>query len=140
MNWTIDSGPMPSHIRIETSGEASIESFAAMWDDILASPHWRADLTVLMDNRNLHGFRDPDQFTTAAIEYFAKNALRLGRSCIASISTEPTNFKYARQFQYGIRLHGSNVVLQVFGSETQAVEWLNHYASLRGNDDPKVVA
>jgi hypothetical protein len=140
MKWTIDSGSMPYYVRVETSGKASPESFAAMWDEILESDFWRPGLTVLMDNRKLKPLKDADAFTNAGIEYFAKNAARIGHACISTISSQPENFKYARQFQHGIRLHGSDVALQVWGSDTQAVEWLNYYSSLHSKENARVAA
>ena len=106
-----------------------------MWDEILESDFWRPGLTVLMDNRKLKPLKDADAFTHAGIEYFTKNAARIGRTCISTISAQPENFKYARQFQYGIRLRGSDVALQLFATETQAVEWLNHYSSLHSKEN-----
>lgn len=130
MKWKIDTSSMPSYLRVKTSGEASPEDFAAMWDDILSSDYWRPGLPVLMDNQNLDPLKDADAFTTAAADYFAANSDRLGKTCISTISSGPENFKYARQFQYGTRLRGSDVVLQVFNSESDAVRWQDHFAGL----------
>src|SRR5512142_2676387 len=133
MEWKIDRSSMPSFVRIETSGEACPESFAEMWNEVLAGEFWRPGSTVLIDNRKLKPLKNADAFTTAAIEYFVDNRERIGKACISSISSFPYHFKYARQFQYGIRLRGSDVVLQLFGTETQAVEWLDHYCHLHRN-------
>ena len=135
MEWIIDSGSMPLYLRVETNGEASEEDFAAMWDAILGSESWRPGLPVLMDNRKLEPIKDPGPFTMSGIEYFAINASLVGKACIATISLRPENLKYSRQFQYGTRLRGSDVVLQIFGSETQAVDWLTHYGSIRDKED-----
>jgi hypothetical protein len=135
MEWKIDGSSMPFYIRVETSGKASPERFAEMWDEVLASEHWRPGQTVLVDNRKLEPLKDADRFTEAGIEYFAKNAARFGKACIATISVFPENFKYARQFQYGTRLRGCDVVLQVFGSEKQAVDWLDHYGKLHSEEN-----
>src|SRR6476469_10574283 len=115
MKWTVDSSPMPAYVRVEASGEATPEGFAAMWDDILASDFWCPGLTVLMDKRKLDPLKDPEALTMANIEYFARNAARFGHTCISAVSSYPENFKYARQFQYGIRLRGCDVVVQLFG-------------------------
>jgi hypothetical protein len=135
MKWTIDKRSMPSYVRIETSGEASPEDFAAMWDKILQSDFWRPGLTVLLDNQKRKPLKDPDGFTCAAIEYFEQNADRIGNACISTISSQPEYFKYARQFQYGLRLKGSHVVLQMFTSESQAVKWLDYYSARQINDN-----
>ena len=126
---------MPSYIRIETDGEASPADFVAMWDEILQSAFWRPGLPVLLDNRQLKPLRDPDAFTASSIKYFAENASRLGNTCISTIGSLPDNFKYARQFQYGTRLRGCDVILQLFGSETQAVKWLDHYSTVRDQEN-----
>jgi hypothetical protein len=140
MDWKIDSSSMPSYLRIETDGAASSESFAAMWGEILASDLWRPGLTVLIDNRKLSAIKDADGFTMAAIDYFAKNTALIGKACISVVSSRPENFKYARQFQYGIRLNGSDAVIQVFSTEKQAVEWLDHYSGLRHSEINRVTA
>lgn len=134
MKWTIDRGSMPSYLRVETDGKASIDDFAAMWDAILACESWHPGLTVLMDNRKLTPLEDADAFTEAGIEYFTKNADRVGKAFISVIVSEADNFKYARQFQYGIRLRGSDVALQIFGSEARALEWLDHYFVLHEHE------
>ena len=140
MDWTIDEGRMPSYIHVETSGEATAQDLAAMWDEILSSKSWRPGQTVLLDNRKLAPIKDPDPFTMAGIDYFTRNAARVGKACISTISSEHDSFKYVRQFQHGIRLKGSDVVLQLFNSETQAVNWLNHYSSVYRNLNSRTAA
>jgi hypothetical protein len=140
MKWNIDSSSMPSYLHVETDGEPTSESFAAMWDEILQSDFWHPGFTVLIDNRKLKPFKDADAVTTSSIDYFAKNNARIGKACISVVSSRPENFKYARQFQYGTRLHGCDAVLQVFGTETQAVEWLNHFSLIRSKQDDRVAA
>ena len=140
MDWKIDIDSMPSYVRVETNGEASPNSFAEMWDEILKSEFWYAGLSVLMDNRKLKPLKDADALTTAAIEYFAKNSERIGKVCIATLTAQPENFKYARQFQYGIRLRGSGVALQIFSSEKQCVEWLDHYSEIRSKENHSATA
>lgn len=140
MKWNIDTSSMPSYLRVETNGEPTPESFAGMWDEILQSDFWRPGFTVLIDNRKLKPLKDADALTTASIDYFAQNAARIGKACISVVSSQPENFKYARQFQYGTRLQGCDAVLQVFGTESQAVEWLDHFSIIRNNQNHSVAA
>jgi hypothetical protein len=137
MKWTIDKGPMPSYLRVETGGAASSKGFAAMWDEILASNVWHPGLTVLIDHRNLKPPKHAEALTRAGIDYFAKNAVRIGKACISMVSARPEDYKYARQFQYGSRLHGCDVVLQLFGTETQAIAWLNYHYSVYRTEHAK---
>ena len=140
MKWTIDTGSMPSYLRVETFGEPSVEGLVAMWDEIINSDFWTPGTTVLMDNRKRHPFKDPDAITRAGIEYFVQNADKIGNSCISTICSFPEHYKYARQFQYGIRLRGSDVVIQVFGTESRALEWLRHFSHLHVPENQAAIA
>jgi hypothetical protein len=140
MNWKIDTRSMPAYLSVETTGEASPKSLAAMWDEILESNFWRPGLMVLMNIQKLKPIRNPDALTVAGIEYFAKKADRVGKTHISTITSHPEYFKYARQFQYGIRLHGCDVIIQLFGTETHAVEWLNYYCELPVTQSETVLA
>jgi hypothetical protein len=133
MKWMIDKSRLPSFVRVVTSGEPTLHHLKAMWQEIIESDFWYPGLTVLVDNRILKPLKDPDSFTTGAIEFFTANKAILGKACIAVISNQPDNFKYARRFQYGIRLGGSDAVLQLFGTETQALAWLNYFHR-KGNE------
>ena len=134
MKWTIDNGSMPYYIRVETDGDASSESIVAMWDELIQSDSWSPGLTVLIDNRKLKQLKDGEAITNACIDYFAENKDRIGKACISTVSDHPENFKFARQFQYGTRLKGSDVVLQLFTSESQALRWLDHYSKLQPDE------
>jgi hypothetical protein len=140
MKWTIDKSSLPSYVRIETSGEPQLSDLMSMWLEIIESDFWKPDFTVLLDNRKLTPINEPDSFTRGAVEFFAANRDIIGKACIAVLSNEPNNFKYARQFQYGIRLKGSDAVLQIFNNETQALNWLEHYCKARETKDWAVAA
>jgi hypothetical protein len=138
MDWTIDKRSMPAYVRVETTGEASTKSLAAMCDEILESDFWRPGLMVLVDIQKLKPLKNADAITMAGIKYFAKRAALVGKACISTISSHPEYFKYARQFQYGVRLNGCDVVLQLFGTQTQAVAWLDYYWSLHSKEKARV--
>lgn len=132
MNWSLDTAAMPAYLRVDCWGKPNSVDFEAMWDEILSLDGWNPGLGVVFDNRSLEQHSDPDSCTMAAIAYFATHKTEIGDSCVALISNSPRDFKYARQFQYGIRLRGSNVTLQIFNSESQAIQWVDHFCSLRG--------
>jgi hypothetical protein len=140
MKWTIDTSRLPSFVRVNTGGEPSADDFMAMWAGVIQSEFWVPNLPILIDNRNLKEINEPDKFTRAAIEFFAEKAKLVGRSCIAVISVQPDNFKYARQFQYGIRLKGADAVIQLFNSEQQALAWLEHFCQVREANGETVAA
>ena len=131
MNWALDTAAMPAYLRVDCSGVPTIADFEAMWDEILSRDDWTPGLGVVVDNRSLEPNSDPDACTIGAIEYFSRQRTRIGDSCIALVSNASQNFKYARQFQYGIRLRGSNATLQIFNSDTQAAQWVESYCNLR---------
>jgi hypothetical protein len=83
---------------------------------------------------------EPEKFTEATIEFFAENKETIGHACIAALSSQRDSFKYARQFQYGIRLKGSTAVIQLFISETQALQWLDHFCKVRDDQPAKAKA
>ena len=134
MIWTIDKSRLPSYVRVETGGEPLLSDFMDLWQELIDNDFWQPDFTVLIDNRKLGPIKEPDKFTMGAIEFFAANKDLVGKACITVISVEPENFKYSRQFQYGISLKGSDSVIQIFGTETQALDWLEHYCKLRDDE------
>jgi hypothetical protein len=140
MKWTIDKSHLPSFVRVETDGKPVLNDLMDLWQELIESDFWQPDFTVLIDNRSLGPISEPDKFTMGAIEFFAANKDQVGKACIATISAEPNNFKYARQFQYGIRLKGSDAVLQIFGTETQALDWLEHYCKMKNEKGWAVAA
>jgi hypothetical protein len=131
MNWTLDSAAMPAYLRVTCQGKPAIIDLESMWTDVLSYADWTPGLPVLVDVRSLDFHKDPDACTMAAIDFFAKHKIQIGDSCIALLSAGSQSFKYARQFQYGIRLRGSNVTLQIFNSDSQAIQWIENYCSLR---------
>jgi hypothetical protein len=133
MKWTIDKSRLPDFVRVETSGPPDLDDLMTMWDEIVESDFWQPGFTVLLDNRKLKEAKDPSRYVSAAIEYFAENKDRLGTACIAALGVKSVSFQHARRFQYGIRLKGSDVVLQMFDSESQALAWIDHFCKLRGD-------
>lgn len=133
MKWTLDTAAMPAYLRVDCRDKPNIADFEAMWNEILSLEDWTPGMGVVFDNRPLESNADPDRCTMAAIDYFSRQKDRIGDSCIALISNVSREFKYARQFQYGIRLRGSNVTIQIFNSETQAVQWVKNFCNLRGH-------
>jgi len=131
MKWTVDKSHLPSFVRVDTEGEPALTDFMDMWQELIESDFWQPDFTVLIDNRKLGPIKEPDKFTMGAVGFFAANKDLVGKACIATVSAQPDNFQYARQFQYGIRLKGSDAVLQIFGTETQALDWLEHYCKIK---------
>ena len=131
MKWTIDKSRLPSFVRVNTNGDAKLDDLRNMWSELIQSDFWQPGFPVLIDNRKLKQSKDPGEFTSGAIDFFAENKDRVGPSCIAALGAQPVNFTFARQFQYGIRLKGSDAVLQIFGTEAQALDWLEHYCQLR---------
>jgi hypothetical protein len=140
MEWTIDKSRLPSFIRVETRGEPQLKDLMDMWQEILESDFWKPGLNVLVDNRKLGQIKERDRFTLGAIEFFAAHRKILGTACIAAIRNEPTNDKYVRLFQYGVTLKGSDAVLEIFSSETEAITWLEHYCKAGETKDWAVAA
>ena len=140
MKWTIDKSRLPAFVRVETSGKPDLDGLISMWDDIVDSAFWEPGLTILIDDRKLTQIPEPDKFTEATIEFFAENKETIGHACIAALSSQRDSFKYARQFQYGIRLRGSEAVIQLFISETQALQWLDHFCKVRDDQPAKFKA
>jgi hypothetical protein len=140
MKWTIDKSRLPAFVRVETSGKPDLDGLISMWDDIVDSAFWEPGLTILIDDRKLTQIPEPDKFTEATIDFFAENKETIAHACIAALSSQRDSFKYARQFQYGIRLRGSEAVIQLFISETQALQWLDHFCKVRDDQPAKFKA
>jgi hypothetical protein len=128
MQWAFDKAHLPSYIRIKRSGKVTLGEYTAMWDEILESAFWRPGLPVLFDTREVEPIEDGEELAIGAIEYFEENMGRIGMCCIASISIDRDHYIYARQFQHGIRLFGSDVTMLIFNDEATAVEWMERYS------------
>ena len=133
MKWTIDKGSLPFFVRIDTRGEPTVRDLAAMWSEVIESDFWKPGFTALLDNRKLNVARDPNEFVSGAIAFFSENKERIGPACIASVGVNPVSFQHARRFQHGIRFKGSDAVLQIFNTEPQAVQWLDHFCKTGKN-------
>jgi hypothetical protein len=131
MNWTFDRTALPEYIRITTVGEASLAGFVAMWEELLNCDFWRPGLSALFDNRNLTEPTIRGHNMTGGVDFFVQNADRIGSSCIVVVSEDGDRYMDARRFQYGVRLRGCDAILQVFDTDTNAVEWLSNYSRVK---------
>src|SRR4029078_1179425 len=107
MRWELDRTNLPAYIRVNTSGQATLSDYVAMWDEVLASDFWRPGMNVLLDNQKLKPARDMETFTIGRVEYFISRDKQIGPASISAISPNDENYSYARQLQYGLRLRGS---------------------------------
>lgn len=128
MIWTIDNSTLPNFIRVENEGDVTFEGFSSMWDAILQSAFWRPGTPVLFDNRKINKVPSDgsgSRLTDASMRYFSSRAEEIGQSRIAILSAGDSNYRYTRQFQYGIRTRDVPVNLQVFFAEKDALAWLS---------------
>ena len=70
----------------------------------------------------------------ALIRYFVERRYDIGKSCIATVRPSPSAYNNIRQFEYGIRLRGSEAVVRNFMSTHNAAEWLTNHAGMCGVD------
>jgi len=133
MEWTIDKSSLPKYVRVNASGEPSIDGLLDMWSEVISSEFWRPGFALLLDNRELGQCKDPTALTLSILEFFADNRERFGKACIVSLAVRAIDETHVRMFEYGIKLNGSDVETQVINSETEAKEWLENYCKLRDN-------
>jgi hypothetical protein len=133
MKWTFDHSQMPVCVRVDVEGDATLEGTFALWNEIITSDAWHPGMSVLLDITNLSQFGGGgSQIMQKLIGYFIEHREEIGKSCIAIVRPNPEVYNYGRQFEYGIRLRGSAVVVRNFLNVEHASEWLANNARLSG--------
>jgi len=126
MKWTIDHSRLPVFIRVDVDGTASSEDNIALWSALLSLNEWQPGTSVLIDNRKLEPPRiGSSQMMMDLTQFFIQRKEKIGPACIAIIRTSSEGYAYSRQFEYGLRLRGSEVIVRNFGDEKEAVAWLS---------------
>ena len=133
MKWTIDDSSMPMCLGATIEGEPSIDGYLDLWNAVLAHDKWRPGVSVLIDALRREPFGSQAlAITDELAQFFAKNSGKLGRSCIASLASEPESYKFSRVLEYSARLRGSSVVLHTFPDEESAIHWLSYVQAAHG--------
>ena len=126
MKWNIDHSNLPVYVRVTVEGQPAVEDNRAMWDEILASEHWKPGTSILYDNSRLDALgTTATRITEESVRYFIEREAEIGPTCIAVYRGTRDIPTYSRQFQYAIRLRGSSVIIRNFADEDAAVEWLS---------------
>ena len=125
MKWTFDHSRLPAFLQVSVEGQASVDDAHALLDELLESEFWRPGLAVLVDISRM---------MQALIRYFVERRYDIGKSCIATVRPSPSAYNNIRQFEYGIRLRGSEAVVRNFMSTHNAAEWLTNHAGMCGVD------
>jgi hypothetical protein len=135
MKWTFDHSRLPAFLQVSVEGQASVDDAHALLDELLESEFWRPGLAVLVDiSRMLPTGADRHVIIQALIRYFVERRYDIGKSCIATVRPSPSAYNNIRQFEYGIRLRGSEAVVRNFMSTHNAAEWLTNHAGMCGVD------
>src|SRR6185437_13159235 len=128
MKWTSDTSGLPTYLRITASGDVTLESYVAMWSEILAGDVWRPGMSVIIDGRGFFPVA-PEQLkgmTTDLANFFAERTAELGPSHIARL-VNSDNFQSARRFQYALITRDLPMTFQIFANESDAVLWLEYF-------------
>jgi hypothetical protein len=122
MEYTIEFGGAPQDVTITTSGSASAEGLIGYITDLVASPRWRAGMTILVDHRLLDGrplcAADIKAFATAVV----KRDEQIGPSRVAIVVPNPLMFGFARMYE--LHAERSRAQSKVFYSHSDALSWL----------------
>jgi hypothetical protein len=126
MKWTIDHSNLPVFIRVDADGIASSKDNIALWSELLDLSDWKPGVSVLIDNRELEPPRiGSSQMIMDLTQFFIDRKDRIGSACIAIIRISSEGYAYNRQFEYGLRLRGSEVIVRNFSDENEAISWLS---------------
>ena len=102
-------------------------------DDLISSERWHPGMSVLIDTSGIPPTgSNRNAIIEDLIRYFIERKQDIGKSCIATIRPRSDAYNYIRQFEYGIRLRGSEAVVRNFMSESHAADWLKNHAGMCG--------
>jgi hypothetical protein len=133
MKWTFDHSRLPVYLQVTVEGKPSAEEVIALWDEMTMSGLWHPGMSVLLDSSKLAPMgTDGSRIIQDLIRYFIERREQIGKSCIAMVRSNAETYSYVRQFEYGIRLRGSSVVVRNFASPEHAAEWLTNHAGMCG--------
>ena len=119
--WIIDMSSLPVYLTVKTEGMPSVADTTELWNELLASDHWRTGMCIMFDNRAMERFpRRRQRFRDhlVGIEISESCIERIGNARIAVLIGKPENFIYHRQFQYGLALRGIPANTQIFSTKT----------------------
>ena len=135
MKWTFDHSQLPAFLRVFVEGKASVGDARALLDELIESDRWHPGMSVLVDISGLPS-SDGERHTIIQdlIRYFVEHRKEIGKSCIATVRPSAEAYNYIRQFEYGIRLRGSEAVVRNFMNERHATDWLTNHAGMCGVD------
>ena len=135
MKWTFDRSQLPSYVKVSVEGQASVDGARALLDQLIESEFWHPGMSVLVDISGLSAIgTDKHAILQDLIRYFVEHQKIIGKSCVATVRPSPDAYNNIRQFEYGIRLRGSEVVVRNFMNVHNAAEWLTNHAGMCGVD------
>jgi hypothetical protein len=135
MKWTFDHSSLPVYLRVIVEGRANVDDARALLDELLESELWRPGMCILADISGLLPTA-PDRQTMIQelVRYFIERQQHIGKSCIATVRPRAEAYNYIRQFEYGIRLRGSEAVVRNFINPDHAIDWITNHAGMCGAD------
>ena len=133
MKWTFDHSQLPVYLRVIVEGKVSVDDARALMDELVNSQQWHPGMSILVDISELPPTSDNWQvIVRELIRYFVERRHDIGKSCIATVRPHAEAYNYIRQFEYGIRLRGSEAVVRNFVNADHAAEWLMNHAGMCG--------
>jgi hypothetical protein len=140
MKWTFDHSQLPVYVRVIVEGKANINDARALLDELVLSELWHPGMSVLVDISEMPPTGD-DRFAIIQdlIQYFIERRQDIGKSCIATVRPRAEAYNYIRQFEYGIRLRGSEAIVRNFMNTGNAADWLTNHAGMCGADARQII-
>ncbi|MGD0274272.1 MAG: hypothetical protein ABSB96_11150 [Gaiellaceae bacterium] len=125
MEYEITWGGDPEDASVTTWGTATIEGLDAWVKEGLSDSRYRSGMCVLVDHSRLDWSGLTPKDVHERIEFFAKEAARLGRARAAVVMRAPADFGIARMEQAYVELEPElEIEIGVFFSIEDAREWL----------------
>ena len=118
---------------VSVEGQANVDDARALLDQLTGSERWHPGMSVLIDISGLSPMgTDRHEIIPELIRYFIERKHVIGKSCFATVRPSPDAYNNIRQFEYGIRLRGSEAVVRNFVNAHNAAEWLTNHAGMCG--------
>ena len=135
MKWTLDPSQLPVYLQLSVEGKANADEVRKLMDDLIGSDPWHPGMSLLVDISGLQPTGDErNAIIQDLVRYFIERRQDIGKSCIATVRPRAEAYNYIRQFEYGIRLRGSEAVVRNFMNARHAAQWLTNHAGTCGSD------
>jgi hypothetical protein len=114
----------PADVTVTTAGEADLNGFRRLNDDLLTHPCFRSGLRILVDHSHLDTSTLSDQDIQATGKSVAELADRFGAARIAVVAPGPAAYAASRASADSLGPFATPIRAKVFATRDEAEAWL----------------